>query len=48
MDIQLRIRYSKERKKQEKAARERANAIEMNPEVKELLDNLERDPNQIH
>jgi transcriptional regulator with XRE-family HTH domain len=33
-----------ERKKQEKAAQAMANAIEMNPEVKELLDNLERDP----
>jgi transcriptional regulator with XRE-family HTH domain len=40
----LQGQLEEERKKQEKAAQAMANAIEMNPEVKELLDNLERDP----
>jgi transcriptional regulator with XRE-family HTH domain len=40
----LKGQLEEERKKQEKAAQARATAIEMNPEVKELLDNLERDP----
>lgn len=41
---ELKGQLEEERKKQEKAAQERANAIEMNPEVRELLDNMERDP----
>jgi chromosome segregation ATPase len=40
----LKGQLEEERKMQEKAAQARANAIEMNPEVRELLDNLEQDP----